>query len=215
MIDNYLASFCSQYSLLLCIYYLTGMFWFFLQLDLIKVIASQRPVIAAASIVQRINVVFGDANQVTKSPQDLDAMEGAQLGLEAVVSAIFDGSADYGKTDLEMKSQLHKIFEGILQQLLSLKWTEPNLAVIHGHYLDALGPFLRHYPDAVASVVNKLFELLTSLPITFQVHLSFYFSKHHSTLIPCEAASQGTDILHLIQFHELCCCCCCCESCAC
>ncbi|RLN24777.1 hypothetical protein C2845_PM07G12230 [Panicum miliaceum] len=137
-------------------------------LDLIKVIASQRPVIAAASIVQRINVVFGDANQATKSPQDLDAMEGAQLGLEAVVSAIFDGSVDYGKTDLEMKSQLHKIFEGLLQQLLSLKWTEPNLVVIHGHYLDALGPFLRHYPDAVASVVNKLFELLTSLPITFQ-----------------------------------------------
>ncbi|CAL4956680.1 unnamed protein product [Urochloa decumbens] len=137
-------------------------------LDLIKVIASQRPVIAAASIVQRINVVFGDANQATKSPQDLDAMEGAQLGLEAVVSAIFDGSVDYGKADLEMKSQLHKIFEGLLQQLLSLKWTEPNLAVIHGHYLDALGPFLRHYPDAVASVVNKLFELLTSLPITFQ-----------------------------------------------
>ncbi|CAO2179966.1 unnamed protein product, partial [Urochloa humidicola] len=137
-------------------------------LDLIKVIASQRPVIAAASIVQRINVVFGDANQATKSPQDLDAMEGAQLGLEAVVSAIFDGSVDYVKADLEMKSQLHKIFEGLLQQLLSLKWTEPNLAVIHGHYLDALGPFLRHYPDAVASVVNKLFELLTSLPITFQ-----------------------------------------------
>ena len=47
--------------------------------------------------------------------QDLDAMEGAQLGLEAVVSAIFDGSADYGKTDLEMKSQLHKIFEGFTQ----------------------------------------------------------------------------------------------------
>jgi exportin-5 len=58
---------------------------------------------------------------------------------------------------------------GLLQQLLSLKWTEPNLAVIHGHYLDALGPFLRHYPDTVGGVVSKLFELLTSLPITFQV----------------------------------------------
>ena len=41
----------------------------FLQLDLIKVIASQRSVIAAASVVQRINVVFGDINQATKSPQ--------------------------------------------------------------------------------------------------------------------------------------------------
>jgi hypothetical protein len=44
-------------------------FEFFLQLDLIRVIASQRPVIAAANILQRINVVFGDANQATKSPQ--------------------------------------------------------------------------------------------------------------------------------------------------
>ncbi|KAK3164357.1 hypothetical protein QOZ80_1AG0016540 [Eleusine coracana subsp. coracana] len=137
-------------------------------LDLIKVIASQRPVIAAASIVQRINVVFGDTNQATKSPQNLDALEGAQLGLEAVVSAIFDGSVDYGKTDQATQLQIHSIFGGILQQLLSLKWAEPNLAVIHGHYLDALGPFLRHYPDAVAGVVSKLFELLTSLPITFQ-----------------------------------------------
>jgi exportin-5 len=42
---------------------------FFLQLDLIKVITSQRPVIAAAGIVQRINVVFGDTNQAIKSPQ--------------------------------------------------------------------------------------------------------------------------------------------------
>ncbi|GJN05274.1 hypothetical protein PR202_ga22889 [Eleusine coracana subsp. coracana] len=121
------------------------------ELDLIKVIASQRPVIAAASIVQRINVVFGDTNQATKSPQNLDALEGAQLGLEAVY------------TEFPTASQ-----PGILQQLLSLKWAEPNLAVIHGHYLDALGPFLRHYPDAVAGVVSKLFELLTSLPITFQ-----------------------------------------------
>lgn len=137
-------------------------------LDLIRVIASQRPVIAAANIVQRINVVSGDANQTTKSPQDLDAMVGAQLGLETVVNAIFDGSGDYAKTDQEAKFQIHRTFEGLLQQLLSLKWTEPSLTVIHGHYLDSLGLYLRHYPDAVASVVNKLFELLTSLPITIQ-----------------------------------------------
>ncbi|KAL5223587.1 hypothetical protein ABZP36_010226 [Zizania latifolia] len=54
------------------------------QLDLIKVIASQRPGIAATSIIQRINAIFGDASQATKSSQDLDAMEGAHLGLEAV-----------------------------------------------------------------------------------------------------------------------------------
>ncbi|KAL5222580.1 hypothetical protein ABZP36_027293 [Zizania latifolia] len=163
-------------------------------LDLIKVIASQRPGIAATSIIQRINAVFGDAIEATKSPQDLDAMEGAHLGLEAVVSSIFDGSADYVKTDQEIKFQIHRILKvsttfkhhlrsivgyavfllpfscepGLLQQLLSLKWTQTNLVVIHGHYLDSFGPFLRHYPDAVASIVNKLFELLTSLPITIQ-----------------------------------------------
>uniref|UniRef100_A0A0D9V0Y3 Uncharacterized protein n=1 Tax=Leersia perrieri TaxID=77586 RepID=A0A0D9V0Y3_9ORYZ len=137
-------------------------------LDLIKVIASQRPGIAATSVIQRINVVFGDANEATKLPQDLDAMEGAYLGLEAVVASIFDGSADYVKIDQDTKFQIHKMFEGLLQQFLSLKWSQPNLAVIHGHYLDSLGPFLRHHPDAVASVVNKLFELLTSLPITIQ-----------------------------------------------
>ena len=54
--------------------------WIFLQLDLIKVIASQRSVIAAASVVQRINVVFGDINQATKSPQ---------VGLAAYVYPMF------------------------------------------------------------------------------------------------------------------------------
>lgn len=52
------------------IYYLINKFpEFFLQLDLIKVIASQRPGITATSIVQRINIVFGDANEATKSSQ--------------------------------------------------------------------------------------------------------------------------------------------------
>lgn len=40
-----------------------------------------------------------------------------------------------------------------------------------GHYLDALGPFLRYNPDAVGSVINKLFELLTSLPVMVKVVL--------------------------------------------
>lgn len=33
------------------------------------------------------------------------------------------------------------------------------------HYLDAMGPFLKYFPDAAGSVINKLFELLTSLPL--------------------------------------------------
>ena len=48
-----------------------------------------------------------------------------------------------------------------------------------GHYLEAMGPFLNYYPHAVGSVITKLFELLTSLPIATQVWLSvilLYFS---------------------------------------
>lgn len=46
--------------------------------------------------------------------QDLGAMVGAQLGLETVVSAIFDGSGDYAKTDHEAKFQIHRTFEGLI-----------------------------------------------------------------------------------------------------
>lgn len=59
--------------------------------------------------------------------------------------------------------------EGLLQQLLSLKWTEPALVEVLGHYLDAMGPFLKYFPDAVGRVINKLFELLTSLPFVVEV----------------------------------------------
>lgn len=68
--------------------------------------------------------------------------------------------------------------EGLLQQLLSLKWTEPTFVEVLGHYLDALGPFLKYFPDAVGSVVNKLFELLTSLPFVVKVYLSLIFTTY-------------------------------------
>ena len=65
------------------------------------------------------------------------------------------------------------MIEGLLRELLSLNWTEPALVEVLGHYLDALGPFLNYFPDAVGSVINKLFELLNSLPFIFKVLLLF------------------------------------------
>lgn len=61
------------------------------------------------------------------------------------------------------------VFSGLLQKLLSQKWTEPSLNVLLAHYLDSLGHYLKIYPDSIAPVVNKLFELLTSLPLTVKV----------------------------------------------
>lgn len=63
---------------------------------------------------------------------------------------------------------------GLLQQLLSLKWTEPELIKVQVHYLDSMGLFLKYFPDAVGSVINKLFELLTSLPHVVKVYFYYY-----------------------------------------
>ena len=52
-----------------------------------------------------------------------------------------------------------------------MNWTEPALVEVLGHYLDAMGPFLKYFPDAVGSVINKLFELLNSLPFIVKVLL--------------------------------------------
>lgn len=60
---------------------------------------------------------------------------------------------------------------GLLLQLLSLNWTVPELVVILGRYLDTLCPFLRHFPDAVAMVMTKLLELISSINIDRHVSL--------------------------------------------
>ncbi|XP_020113589.1 protein HASTY 1 [Ananas comosus] len=137
-------------------------------LELLKLTASQKPLVAAARVSQRIDTIIKNANHQSMSHQDLAVMESTQLGLEAVVGSIFDGSDESLSSNPEIKFQLHTIFAGLLQQLLCLKWTEPASAVLLGRYLDALGPYLKHYPDSVTGVVNKLFELLTSLPCTIQ-----------------------------------------------
>ncbi|TVU25242.1 hypothetical protein EJB05_27732 [Eragrostis curvula] len=136
-----------------------------LLLDLIRFIAYKRPAIAVRRAVLRIICIIGDANAVSKHPKDLAAIESAQLGLETVVNAIFDDSV---KIVLDTEFPLLgicKIFDGLLMQLLSLKWTDPRLVVTLGHYLDALCPFLTHFPASVAMVVSRLLELLPSISV--------------------------------------------------
>lgn len=47
-----------------------------------------------------------------------------------------------------------------------------------GHYIDAMGPFLKYFPDGVGSVINKLFELLTLLPFVLKVLLLMYWNRY-------------------------------------
>ncbi|XP_043722647.1 protein HASTY 1 [Telopea speciosissima] len=133
-------------------------------LELIRFVASYKPLIAAARVSERIDTIIKGLLHASTPAKDLAVMESMQLALEASASAIFDGSTEFGSGSSEIQLSLCRIFEGLLQQLLSLKWTEPAHVVVLGHYLHSLGPFLKYFPDAVGGVINKLFELLTSLP---------------------------------------------------
>ena len=58
-------------------------------------------------------------------------MEGAQLGLETVVSAIFDGSGDYTKADQETKFQIHRTFEGLTCLQLYVGFIVDSTALVY------------------------------------------------------------------------------------
>ncbi|XP_039027828.1 protein HASTY 1-like isoform X2 [Hibiscus syriacus] len=133
-------------------------------LELIKLIASNKPLVAAAKVSERIIMIIRNLLNSPMPVQDLAVMESMQMALENVVSSIFDGSNQFPGGSSEVHSALCRIFEDLLRELLSLNWTEPALVEVLGHYLDAMGPFLKYFPNAVASVINKLFELLNSLP---------------------------------------------------
>ncbi|THG16122.1 hypothetical protein TEA_015803 [Camellia sinensis var. sinensis] len=137
-------------------------------LELIRFVASVKPFIAASKVSERIITIIQSILLAAVPAQELAVMESMQVALETIVSAVFDGSNEFGGSFSETQIALCRIFEGLLQQLLSLKWTEPKLVVVLGHYFDALGPFLKYFPDAVGSVINKLFELLTSLPFVLK-----------------------------------------------
>ncbi|KAE8686627.1 Protein HASTY 1 [Hibiscus syriacus] len=152
-------------------------------LELIKLIASNKPLVAAAKVSERIIMIIRNLLNSPMPVQDLAVMESMQMALENVVSSIFDGSNQFPGGSSEVHSALCRIFEDLLRALLSLNWTEPALVEVLGHYLDAMGPFLKYFPDAVSSVINKLFELLNSLP--FVVKDPSTSSTRHARLQIC------------------------------
>ncbi|XP_028770748.1 protein HASTY 1 [Neltuma alba] len=152
-------------------------------LELIRFISSYKPLMAATKVSEKINAIIMNLLHSSAPAQDLAVMESMQLSLENVVNAVFDGSNEFAKAYAEVQLTVCSIFEGLLRQLLSIKWTEPALVEVLGHYLDAMGPFLKYFPDAVGSVINKLFELLTSLP--FVIKDTSTFSARHARLQIC------------------------------
>nr|XP_043632006.1 protein HASTY 1 [Erigeron canadensis] len=134
-------------------------------MELIRLVASFKPLIAVTKVSDRVIMIIKSLLLAPLPSQNLATLESMQLAMENVLAAVFDGSIDDNGSGSDVQLASCRVLEGLLQQLLMLKWTEPELVEILGHYLEALGPFLKYYPDAVGSVINKLFELLNSLPI--------------------------------------------------
>lgn len=55
---------------------------------------------------------------------------------------------------------------GILQRLLMVEWKGPILIELLTRHFDAMGPYFKHSSAAIPLVVEKLFKLLTSLPVS-------------------------------------------------
>ncbi|KAL6578958.1 hypothetical protein OROMI_009174 [Orobanche minor] len=154
-----------------------------IRLDLIRFIASEKPALAAVKVSEKIAEVIKSLMLVHVPTKGLAASESMHLALENIVGSIFDESNEYSKKNTESQISIQRTLEGLLQQLISLKWTEPTLVEVLGRYFDAMGPFLRYYPDVVGSVINKLFELLTSLP--FMVKDPSTSTARHARLQIC------------------------------
>ncbi|XP_021773055.1 protein HASTY 1-like [Chenopodium quinoa] len=134
-------------------------------MELIRLVSNHKPIVAATRVSERTIMIIQSLVSSSVPTQDLVILESMQLALENVVVAVFGGSDEFASGSSEIQLALCRIFEGLLQQLLTLQWTEPSFVEVLGHYMHSLGPFLKVYPNAAGPVVNKLFELLTSLPV--------------------------------------------------
>lgn len=128
-------------------------------LEMVRLVSVRRPLIAIIKISERIKEACGSSTSSNITPGVLDS---AQKLLEAVIYAVFGGENLFPSTELP---SLQTPLEGILNTLLLAKWSGSAFVEIHGRLLDAMGPFLKSSPAATLSVLNKIFELLTSLPV--------------------------------------------------
>ncbi|KAJ0244483.1 hypothetical protein HA466_0191070 [Hirschfeldia incana] len=129
---------------------------------LIRLISSHKPIMASTKLSSRTIMLIKNIS-VSSAPciQYAAAMKSQSTALEAILRRLFHGTVAGGSP--EVHSQLHLIFEGLLQELLNANWTEPVLISAHVDYLNAMVPFLKYFLDVVGSVIDKMFALLTSL----------------------------------------------------
>ncbi|KAI5071083.1 hypothetical protein GOP47_0013334 [Adiantum capillus-veneris] len=128
-------------------------------LDLVRLVAVQRPYISVIKISEKVKEACAS---VEGSTLTLGVLDSVQKLLEAIICAIFGGENVLALTEVSL---LQRPLEVLLRTLLMVKWRGSAFVEIHGRLLDAMGPFLKTSPDATLGVLNKIFELLISLPL--------------------------------------------------
>ncbi|KAJ7533944.1 hypothetical protein O6H91_13G072100 [Diphasiastrum complanatum] len=120
-------------------------------IELIRLIAAQQPVVAVSKIAQRLEVVL-------HAPiLELSSLEGTQTMLETIVNAIPEG--------IMAASAITSTTQREFTIIMEVEWKEPPLVELLGRHFDAIGPYLRFSPAAVPLVIQKIFILLTSVPL--------------------------------------------------
>lgn len=125
---------------------------------LIRLISSHKPIIGTTKLSSRTVTLIKNIS-VSSAPaiHYAAALKGLSTALESILRRLFRDSS-------QVHSQLHVIFEGLFQEILNASFTEPLIISAHVEYLNAMVPIIKSSPDAVGSVIDKMFALLTSLP---------------------------------------------------
>ncbi|XP_031497611.1 protein HASTY 1 isoform X2 [Nymphaea colorata] len=134
-------------------------------LELVRLVSSYKPVVAAVKLFQRIESVFNSCASAPSPDKDLPLLESTQLALETVVASVFDGPCESADRNSPEVQQAFRAIQDSLRQLLSLNVSKPMYLKILARHFDALGPFLKFFPEVVHGVIKILFELLQLLPV--------------------------------------------------
>ncbi|XP_024536193.1 protein HASTY 1, partial [Selaginella moellendorffii] len=119
-------------------------------IELIRLVAHHHHDLGITKVVQRLDVFL---TKEKISSQEYFILESTHTMLDAVVTGCF---ARGGTSEL---------LDGLLQRLLTVHWSEPELVEIHAKCFDALVPYIKNVPTAVPTVIQKLFQLLVTVPV--------------------------------------------------
>jgi exportin-5 len=133
-------------------------------LELIRLLATLEPTLAVAKVAQEIDTNFVGDEFTKPFAQTLTPLQSTQVMLEVVMSGVPDSVL---AAEAASPGELGRLFDIIFERLLRVAFKSPVMVELHGQFIDAMRPFLKHSKGKsyIEFAINKLFALLESLPI--------------------------------------------------